>query len=359
MLVNAVANAVCRLLFIDLEKKRWGEVAPEQGISVLSSDCVARVDESSAMVIGRRAGTQNALFKVDIHNSDSNKLIRVAGPSDADFPKGLLSEGEHVTIPSRLEPERQTHGWLFMPRNNKYTAAEGTLPPLVIFSHGGPTAMATNALNLRTQYFTSRGYAYLLINYVGSVGYGSHYRRHLYGRWGVSDTADVADFATHLVETGRVRRGAVGITGGSAGGYNTLQVLTMYPTIFAGGVCACGISDLLQFDDNTHKLESDYTAALILPEGTPKEDRERIYKERSAKYHADNIQSPLLLVHGTADPVVPIVQARLIHDIVKNKGGDVGILEVPGEGHMLSKPDTVRQWLAEEEAWWRKSLLKI
>ncbi|KAJ4164798.1 hypothetical protein LMH87_006456 [Akanthomyces muscarius] len=358
LLATAVSNGKCRLLCIDLEQETWKQVAQDQDISALNADCISRIDESSALVVAKGPTTSNSLFKIDIHNPKKDKLLRTAGLSGSDFADGLLSVPEHITIPSRSEP-RQTHGILFMPRNNKYTAKEGELPPLIVFSHGGPTGMANSALNLRAQYFTSRGYAFLTVNYAGSTGYGNAYRRYLYGRWGVSDTNDVADFAAHLVETGRVRLGAVGITGGSAGGYNTLQALTQYPTTFAGGVCACGISDLIQFDDHTHKLESDYAAALLLPEGTPEDDKVRIYKDRSARYHADKIQSPLLLVHGVADPVVPVVQARIIHDIVKKKGGDVKLVEIPDEGHMLSKPDTVRKYLAEEEAWWRKTLLKL
>ncbi|EGX95489.1 dipeptidyl peptidase IV, putative [Cordyceps militaris CM01] len=358
LLVNAVADGTCRLLGIDLEQETWKHIAHDLDISALGADCISRIDESSALVVAKGLTTSNSLFKIDIHSRAKNKLLRTAGLSGSDFSAGLLSLPEHITIDSRREP-RQTHGFLFMPRNNKFVAEQGTLPPLIIFAHGGPTGMANSGFNLRAQYFTSRGYAFLTVNYVGSTGYGTAYRRYLYGRWGVSDTNDVADFAAHLVETGRVRAGAVGITGGSAGGYNTLQALTRYPTSFAGGVCACGISDLIQFDDHTHKLESDYAAALLLPEGTPEEDKVRIYKERSARYHADKIQSPLLLVHGTADSVVPVVQARIIHDIVKKKGGDVKLVEIPDEGHMLSKPDTVRKYLAEEEAWWRKTLLKV
>lgn len=357
LLATAVANGTCYLISIDLLQGTWRHVAQDQGISSLGADCVSRIDESSALVVGKGPTMSNSLFRIDIHSPAKTKLLRTAGLSGTDFHPDLLSIPEHISIPSRSEP-RQTHGFLFMPRNNKFTAREGALPPLIIFAHGGPTGMANSGLNLRAQYFTSRGYAYLAINYVGSTGYGSAYRRYLYGRWGVSDTKDVADFAAHLVETGRVRPRAVGITGGSAGGYNTLQALTQYPATFAGGVCACGISDLVQFDDHTHKLESDYAGALLLPEGTPEHEKDRIYKERSARYHADKIQSPLLLVHGIDDTVVPIVQARIIHDIVKNKGGDVKIVEIPDEGHMLSKPDSVRKYLAEEEAWWRKTLLK-
>ncbi|KAJ6784343.1 hypothetical protein PWT90_06162 [Aphanocladium album] len=358
LLVTATSNARCRLICIDLEQKTWKEVAQDQELSALGADCVSKIDESSAVVVARNATTSNSLFRIDIHDPKKSKLLRTAGISGNDFPRGLLSLPEHITIQSRKEG-RDTYGWLWMPRNNKYIAKEGELPPLIIFAHGGPTGVVTNSLSLRAQYFTSRGYAFLNVNYAGSTGYGSAYRRYLYGRWGVSDTNDVADFAAYLVEAGRVRPGAVGITGGSAGGYNTLQALTQYPTTFAGGVCACGISDLIQFDDHTHKLESDYAAALLIPEGTPEDDKVRIYKERSARYHADKIQSPLLLVHGVADTVVPVVQARIIHDIVKDNGGDVKLVEVPDEGHMLGKPDSVRKYLAEEEAWWRKTLLKI
>lgn len=283
--------------------------------------------------------------------------MRTPGLSDVDFDDGLFSRAESITIPSRSE-DRPVHGFLYMPLNSKFTAPEGELPPLVVYSHGGPTYLSNASLAMRTQYFTTRGYAYLTVNYVGSTGYGSAYRRALYGRWGVSETNDLADFAVHLVETGRVRPG-VGVTGHSAGGYSTLQALTLHPTTFAGGVCAAGICDLVAFNNGTHKLEFDYTEALVVPEGTPKEEVNNVLNSRSARYHADKIQSPLLIIHGLLDMVVPIDQARLTYDIVKNKGGDVKLVEVEGDSHMLMKLDSVRVYLTEEEQWWRKTLLKI
>lgn len=358
LLATATSQGISCLICIDIKERQWRFVAQDQGITALRSDCVARANEFSGIVVGRGPTLAASVFKIDVQDDRKSRLIRTSGLSASDYPRGLVSLPESITIQSRSEP-REVHGFLYMPRNNKYMAAPGALPPLVIQSHGGPTSLSSNGFNLQTQYFTSRGYAYLLVNYVGSIGYGREYRRHLYGRWGISDASDVADFATHLVRTGRVRTGAVGITGGSAGGYNTLQALTRYPTIFAAGVCLCGISDVAQLDSTTHKLESDYTTALVLPKGTPKEEAPRIFRERSALYHAGRIEAPLLLIHGTADPVVPIAQARQLYDIVKGKGGNVKLIEFPGEGHMLGKPDTVRSCTAETELWWRKTLLKL
>lgn len=250
-----------------------------------------------------------------------------------------------------------------MPHNPAYEAPEGELPPLIIQVHGGPTAHTGPGLKIRSQYWTTRGYAYFALNYTGSSGHGAAYRDALFGHWGIIDADDAAECAEYFTSTGIIRKGGVGITGPSAGGYNTLQALVRSSKrkTFAGGVCVCGVSDVKKLGEETHKLESHYLDPLMfgypVPSDISGEERERVYRERSPLYHACDISAPLLLVHGTADTVVPVQQARAIKKAIEDKGGDVRLVEVDGEGHMFSAPASKRIWLKEEEAWWRKTLL--
>jgi dipeptidyl aminopeptidase/acylaminoacyl peptidase len=149
----------------------------------------------------------------------------------------------------------------------------------------------------------------------------------------------------------------VGITGISAGGYTTLQCLTRHPATFAGGVCASGISELKGFDELTHKLEMDYTAALVLRDGLDEAEQEAVLRERSALYHADKVRSPLVLIHGVEDTIVPLSQARMMAEALEGRV-DVRLVEVEGDGHSLGLPRSAKIWLREEESWWRKTLLR-
>jgi dipeptidyl aminopeptidase/acylaminoacyl peptidase len=357
-------NGVSHLIAIELcdsGPNKWKEVAEAVGICSVRLDAIARLDDSSALVIGASRDKVPGLYRINIHDSSKNALYRTTCDKTYEYPYGLLSSPEAVCITSKSLPTRKIHGFLYMPTNNKYMAPDGNLPPLIINAHGGPTGHAGCGLSIRNQYFTSRGYACLWVNYTGSTGHGDDYRRLLYGNWGILDADDVAEYADYLVEQGRVKRGAVGITGLSAGGYNTLQTVVRHPTTFAGGFCVSGVSDLETFDAATHKLESDYTSALVLPKraDTPEDEKLKIYRERSALHHVNEIKTPLFILHGQEDTVVPLEQARSIAEAVKKSGGDVRLLEVPGEGHILGLPTSVKLWLEEEEKWWRRTLFKV
>ncbi|KAF9877065.1 dipeptidyl peptidase [Colletotrichum karsti] len=340
-----------KLIVVDLETSDWKPIGPSN-LNALANDSVARLNDTSVLVIAEETASPSALYIINALSGES-KIVRKT--TDVDLDQKLFSKPELVQLRSTGAPFRTIYSTLWMPHNPKFIAPEGTLPPLVISSHGGPTGYTSSGLKLRTQYFTSRGYAYLALNYTGSTGHGREYREALFSNWGIVDADDAAEVAEHLVNAGRVRK--VGIVGASAGGYNVLQALVRRPKTFDAGFCVCGVSDVKKLDESTHKLESEYMGALVLDPGMDEEQKEERYKERSPLFHADKIQSPLFLLHGIADTVVPIEQARLIYAAVKNKGGDVQMREVPGEGHMFGKPGSPRLWLDEEEAWWRRNLL--
>ncbi|PHH93412.1 hypothetical protein CDD83_3725 [Cordyceps sp. RAO-2017] len=356
LVVSAIHQGTSRLVSIDLNKRQCRRLASEAALSYIGGDAMARLDDSSFLVVGSGTTSHLAVRRFDLGEPDSGEVIRKA--TDETFPGSLFSEPESVCIRARASPARNIHGFLWMPRNPDFAAPAGELPPLIIVAHGGPTSRMGSGLDLRTQYFTSRGYALLALNYSGSTGYGRDYRRSLFGHWGVVDADDAGECADQLVAAGRVRAGAVGITGISAGGYNTLQVLVRHSASFAAGLCVSGISDLGRFDGKTHKLEMDYTPLLALPGGgADAEAKARIYRERSALYHIDCIRSPLVLLHGRDDTVVPVEQATLVADALRERGADVEIVTVPNEGHMMDKPDSTRLWLEEEEKLWRRTLL--
>lgn len=347
-------KGVHKLIVVDLETESWREIIQSEPICQVNLDAIARHTDSSFLVVGKTMSNPQTLYKIDVHQPERSRIIRRATTDDR-F-EDAISMPEPLCIPSKSSPCRNIYGFLWMPHNHQFKAPTGHLPPLIIDAHGGPSWTTGCGLSLKAQYFTSRGYAYVGLNYTGSTGYGQEYREALFGNWGIVDAADAAECAQYLANNGHVRANGIGISGHSAGGYLVLQCLTLYPHVFAGGVCAAGVSDLESFDSSTHKLEFHYAAKLVLPKDARNGDKLQIYRERSAIYLAERVTSPLLLLHGTDDTVVPIHQARIMVEALERKQVDVKLVEFEGEGHMLDGPSAARVWLEEEELWWRKTL---
>ncbi|KAJ4329142.1 hypothetical protein N0V84_000266 [Fusarium piperis] len=350
-----VILGVSKVIVIDLENGWWNQTMDSSLLSEVILDSVARLDDTSFIVIGAGPFVPLALYRVDV--SDFPGFTKLRRSTEEVVSGFMYSQPESLTIPSKGQPHRNIHGFLWMPHNPDFVAPEGDLPPLIIMSHGGPTSYTGLGLKLRIQYFTSRGYAYFALNYNGSSAHGRAYRQALFGNLGLVDSDDAAECAIYLAETGRTRIGAAGITGTSAGGYNTLRTLTRHPLTFAGGVCLSGISDIRRLNESTHKLESDYVEHLVLAPGVDKSEMDRICRERSPLFDAHKIKAPLLLLHGKKDMVCPLDQAEQMADAIKEAGGDVKLIVAPDEGHGFSQPGNVKMWLEEEEKWWRKTLL--
>jgi hypothetical protein len=208
-----------------------------------------------------------------------------------------FSRPEHIAFPT--EGGKTAHAFFYPPANPDYVAPAGTRPPLLVKCHGGPTAFSPGVLDLRAQYWTSRGIAVLDVNYGGSTGYGRAYRDRLRGQWGVIDVDDCINAARHIVRGGRADADRIVITGGSAGGYTTLMVLTR--NAFAGGASHYGVSDVAALARDTHKFESRYLDWLIAPLA----GNEQLYRERSPLYHVDKLDRPVIFFQGDEDRVVP------------------------------------------------------
>ncbi|WKT39820.1 Peptidase S9, prolyl oligopeptidase, catalytic domain [Fusarium oxysporum f. sp. vasinfectum] len=344
-----------RVILIDLESGRWKDIGDSQRLAEVQLDAVARLSNTSVLVVGSGETNAKALYRIDTEGS--GQITQVRGSTDDGLPREFCSKPILKTIRSKGQPERELYGFLWLPHNPDFQAPEGDLPPLIMTSHGGPTSYTGPGLDPRTQYFTSRGYAVLAFNYKGSCAHGREYREALWGNWGLVDSDDAAEFADNLTSKGVVKLGGVGITGVSAGGYNTLRSLTRHPSTFTGGVCLSGVSDIKRLDDSTHKLESDYTDHLVLQKGVDKSEKDRICHERSPLFEAHKITAPLLLLHGGSDKITPLDQAQEMANAIKEAGGEVELIVVPEEGHGFGQPKNVRLWLEEEEKWWRKTLL--
>ena len=263
-----------------------------------------------------------ALVEVDW---DARDLSVVKASSDRVLDPGLVSRAEPF---SWQGPQGEVHAWYYPPTNPGFTAPEGELPPVQVWSHGGPTGFSGPEYRLATQFWTSRGIGILDVNYGGSAGYGRAYRERLNGNWGVVDVRDCVEGALALVGQGRADRARLSIRGGSAGGFTTLAALT-FADVFAAGISLYGIGDLEALATDTHKFESRYLDRLVAPYPAGR----AVYLERSPIHHLDRLSCPMLVLQGGQDKVVPPGQAERVVEAVRARGLPVAYLLFPDEGH--------------------------
>lgn len=235
------------------------------------------------------------------------------------------------------------YGIYYRPQNKDYETLITDQPPLLVKTHGGPTAAASSALNPSIQYWTSRGFAVLDVNYGGSSGYGRAYRNRLKKRWGIVDVDDAANGALHLVETAKADKNRLAIDGGSAGGYTTLAALA-FRDVFKAGASYYGVSDMSSLAAETHKFESRYLDSLVGPYPEKKET----YEERSPINAVNQLSCPIIFLQGAEDKIVPPNQAEKMVDALKEKKIPVAYLLFEGEQHGFRKAENIKRALDAE-----------
>jgi dipeptidyl aminopeptidase/acylaminoacyl peptidase len=253
----------------------------------------------------------------------------------------FIAQPQAVEFPT--EGGLTAHGIFYQPANGDCEVPVGEKPPLIVMSHGGPTAAAASVLNYQIQFWTSRGFAVLDVNYGGSTGYGRAYRLRLNGQWGIVDVDDCCNGARWLAEQGWVDARRMAIRGGSAGGFTTLAALT-FRAVFSAGASHFGVSDLEALAKDTHKFESRYLDSLIGPYPARKD----LYEARSPINHVDQLTTPLILLQGDEDPVVPPAQAELMFEALRVKGVPVAYLLFEGEQHGFRKAANIQRALQAE-----------
>jgi dipeptidyl aminopeptidase/acylaminoacyl peptidase len=238
-----------------------------------------------------------------------------------------------------------SHAFFYPPQNDDFEAPPDTLPPVIVLSHGGPTSAAVPIYDIGKQFFTSRGFGVVDVNYGGSSGFGRAYRNRLWGQWGILDVADCVAAARHLVASGLADPNRLVIRGGSAGGYTTLAALST-TDVFAAGSSHYGVSDLAGLAADTHKFESRYLDRLV----GPYPEAAATYQERSPLAHAGAIRCPMIFFQGLDDAIVPPSQAEQIVTALSARGIPVAYLAFEGESHGFRRAETIEAVAAAELA---------
>jgi dipeptidyl aminopeptidase/acylaminoacyl peptidase len=278
---------------------------------------------SEAALIAASPTMFRALVRVDLATGAWTTVRRT---SDLDLDPAVVSVGEPVDFPTT--GSRTAHGILYRPTNPAFVAPVGELPPLVVTSHGGPTAGASTGLALAVQLVTSRGIAVLDVDYGGSTGYGRAYRKRLEGTWGVTDVDDCIAGALEMTRRGEADPNRLAIEGGSASGYTALAALAFHD-VFRAGVSYFGIGNLETFVAETHKFESRYVDRLVGPYPAAAE----LYRARSPIFHADGFSCPVLVLQGLDDRIVPPTEAERIVAALAAKRIPHVYLAFEGEDH--------------------------
>lgn len=304
-----------------------GNVACHEGRVVFlgdnpdSSPCIVQVDRGSVDVL--RASTET---KVDAE---------------------MISRPQAVSWDTR--DGGTAYGFFYSPVNANYVGLEGELPPLIVSAHAGPTDSFHQGLKIDTQFWTTRGFAVLEVNYRGSTGYGRAYRQMLVGNWGLMDAYDCTDGALWAAEAGLVDPQRIAIRGFTAGGFTAMNALAR-TDVFSAATSICGVSDLQTFKELTHKFESHYANLLL---GTEGEDSP-VWAERSPITHLDQINAPLLLLGGTDDPIVPSQQAEQTFRTLVEMGKPAALALFAGEGHTFVRAESIRDSWNTELAFYGK-----
>jgi dipeptidyl aminopeptidase/acylaminoacyl peptidase len=297
-----------------------------------------RVTPERVVLKGASATEPVVIAQLDLGNGTFEVLRRSSSVS---------VDAAYVSIPQEIEFPTEggltAYAYYYAPRNPDYSAPEGELPPLLVESHGGPTAATSTVFSLQTQFWTSRGFAVLDVNYGGSSGYGREYRERLRGQWGVVDVDDCVNGAKYLVQRGLADSNRLAIRGGSAGGYTTLSALAFRDT-FKAGASHFGVSDLTIFVHDTHKFESRYLFSLV----GPYPERKDLYYERSPINYTDDLSCPIIFFQGLEDKIVPPNQAEKMVEALRAKNVPVAYLPFEGEQHGFRRAENIKRALEAE-----------
>jgi dipeptidyl aminopeptidase/acylaminoacyl peptidase len=271
----------------------------------------------------------------------TNRFTVVHRAFEVEVDRAFLSVPRSITYSS--QGGAKAHALFYPPANRDFEGEEGERPPLVLISHGGPTASTRSHLQLGIQYWTSRGFAVVDVDYGGSTGYGREYRRRLNGMWGVVDLDDCVNAALYLTAQGEVDGERLIIRGGSAGGYTTLCALT-FRDVFSVGASYYGLADLEPFVHDTHKFEARYSDSLI----GPYPEAKAIYRSRSPIHFADRISCPVILFQGMEDKIVPPSQAEVMVEALRSKGLPFAYIAFEGEQHGFRIFENIKRALEAE-----------
>ena len=318
------------------------------GTIQLEQKTLRKIPNEFKDISGVCCNNQQAYF-LAASTTQSNSLYRF---SDNQITRLLPAKNNNLTGEDIAQPEpisfktsdgELAHGFYYAPQNKQVRVSANALPPLIVMCHGGPTGATETSLNMKIQFWTSRGFAILDVNYRGSTGYGRQYRDRLKNNWGITDVIDVCSGAQYLIDRGLVDKNKIAIRGSSAGGYTVLAALT-FSHNFKAGASLYGIGDLEALARDTHKFEARYLDALVGEYPAQKS----VYQERSPINHIEKLNCPVIFLQGLKDKVVPPSQAEAMVQALTSKGIKTAYVTFAEEGHGFRQAENIQQAIEAE-----------
>lgn len=334
-----------RLCRIDIETGQASPIDPLAEYSEITTVQAARHGTSFA-IIASQPQLSPRVLACDLATGEVRVAARATGET---IPPGQLAACEAISW--RTASDETAHGLLYRPASERF-AGTGA-PPLITIVHGGPTSQVKAGWRAEAQFFATRGYAVLYVNYRGSTGYGRDYMLKLRGAWGICDVEDAVSGQAHLAKAGIVDAARTVIMGGSAGGFTVLQTMARRPEAFAAGISLYGVANQFSLAADTHKFESRYLDTMLgpLPEAAA------VYRERSPVFHAASIRRPLAVFQGEIDTVVPKKQADEIVAALRRNGTPHVYHVYEGEGHGWRKRETIEHYYKAVDEFLRQHVL--
>ena len=328
--VRSSKNAIDTLGVIDLNTGRYHGL----DLPFVAFSEVQLLDEAHVVALAQASDDTGVLIEISLATSGWRVLHQ---PTQNTLPVAYLARAEAIefaTVAGADKLARTAHAWFYPPTHATLQGAKGELPPLIVTIHGGPTSVAKSTLNLTRQYWTTRGFAVVDVNYGGSTSYGRAYRERLNGEWGVVDVNDAIAAVDFLIAQGKVDANRIAIRGGSAGGFTTLAALAFHNR-FKAGANLYGVADIAALAATSHKFERHYDVSLV---GPPDAAR---YRARSPLYHLEGFTEPLITLQGSDDKVVPPAQSRAIVAALDQRGVPHAYIEFEGEQHGFRKSENI------------------
>lgn len=328
--VRTTKNAVDTLGVIDLKTGHYKAF----DLNFVAFSDVQLMDDAHVVALAQASDDTGVLIEITLASGAWRILHQ---PTKNTLPESYLARAEAIEFPTvagASKLSRTAHAWFYPPTHATLQGNPGELPPLIVTIHGGPTSVSKSTLNLTRQYWTTRGFAVVDVNYGGSTSYGRAYRERLNGEWGIVDVNDAIAAVDYLIANGKVDANRVAIRGGSAGGFTVLAALAFH-TRFKAGTNLYGVSDIAALAATSHKFERHYDVSLV---GPPNAER---YRARSPLYHLEGFTEPLITMQGSEDKVVPPAQSRAIVDALDQRGVPHAYIEFEGEQHGFRKSENI------------------
>ena len=293
-------------------------------------DCFAFAPDSRSLAMAY----SGSCCPTDIYlwRFDTDQVQPLTRSSSMGIPRRAFSAPELVEYPTFDDDplsgaRRMIPGWLYRP------AQRDEKLPVVVYVHGGPEGQFRPNFLPVIQYLVHQGYAVLAPNVRGSTGYGKAYSHLDDVEKRMDSVADLAHAARWVKQQPGLDGDRIAVYGASYGGFMVLSSLTTYPELWSAGVDIVGISNFVTFLENTSTYRRAHREAEY-----GNLSRDRSFLERiSPGNQLEQIQAPLIVIHGANDPRVPLSETLQLVEKLETRGVPVETMIFDDEGHGLIK----------------------